>query len=178
MLPHPGAIIMPYRGIFPTIHPDAWIAPGAIVIGDVHIGAFSNVWFGCVIRGDVNSIRIGERTNIQDNSTVHVTRITGPTSIGSGITIGHKALIHACTLQDDCFIGMGATIMDFAMIEKGAFIAAGAQVTPKKTVKSGEMWMGAPAKFARPVTPEEAAFIPVSAGHYVTLSQEYKTSSA
>jgi carbonic anhydrase/acetyltransferase-like protein (isoleucine patch superfamily) len=158
----------------PTIHPDAWIAPGAVVVGDVHIGAFSNVWFGCVIRGDVNTIRIGERTNIQDGTVIHVTRVTGPTTIGSGITIGHQALIHAATLEDDCFIGMGATLMDFAVVESGAFVAAGALVTPKKQVKTGEVWAGNPAKLLRPVSAEEAAFIPVSAQNYVELSQEYK----
>ncbi|MES2984582.1 MAG: gamma carbonic anhydrase family protein [Pseudomonadota bacterium] len=174
MQAHPGAIILPYRGITPTIHPDAFIAPGAVVIGDVHIGADSNVWFGCVIRGDVNNIRIGMRTNIQDGSVIHVTRKTGPTTIGSNITIGHKVLLHACTLADDCFIGMGATVMDFATVEPGAFVAAGALVTPKKQVKSGEMWAGNPAKFFRPLSPEEAAFIPVSAQNYVDLSRDYR----
>ena len=166
--------ILPYKGILPTIHPDAYIAPGAVIIGDVHIGAFTNIWPGVVIRGDVAPIRIGERTNIQDGTVIHVTRVVGPTTIGSGITIGHQALLHACTLQDGCFIGMRATVMDFAVIETGAFVAAGALVTPKKQVKSGEMWMGNPAKFARPVNAEESAFIPVSAQHYVDLAEEYK----
>jgi carbonic anhydrase/acetyltransferase-like protein (isoleucine patch superfamily) len=169
-----GAIILPYKGITPTIHPDAFIAAGAVVIGDVHIGAFTNVWFGCVIRGDVNHIRIGERTNIQDGTVIHVTRKTGPTSIGSGITIGHQALLHACTIENDSFIGMGATVMDFAVVERGAFVAAGALVTPKKRVPSGEMWAGNPAKFFRPVSAEEAAFIPVSAQHYVNLAADYR----
>ena len=170
-------IILPYKGILPTIHPSAFIAPGAVIIGDVHIGAETNVWFGVVIRGDVAPIRIGARTNIQDGTIIHVTRKVGPTTIGSGITIGHKALLHACTLQDDCFIGMGATVMDFAVVESGAFIAAGAQVTPKKVVKAGEMWMGNPAKFARPVNADESAFIPVSAQNYVELAAEYKASN-
>ena len=102
----PAPIILPYKGIMPTIAPDAFIAPGAVVIGDVHIGSKTNVWFGCVIRGDVNIIRIGERTNIQDGTVVHVTRKTGPTIIGSGITIGHSVLLHACTLEDDSLMGM------------------------------------------------------------------------
>jgi carbonic anhydrase/acetyltransferase-like protein (isoleucine patch superfamily) len=174
MQSHPGAVILPYKGILPTIHPDAFIAPGAVVVGDVHIGADTNVWFGCVIRGDVNTIRIGERTNIQDGTVIHVTRETGPTKIGSGITIGHQALLHACTLEDDCFIGMGATVMDFSVVETNAFVAAGALVTPKKLIKSGEMWAGNPAKFFRPLAPEETAFIPVSAQHYVNLAREYK----
>lgn len=167
-------IILPYKGIMPTIHPDAWIAPGAVVIGDVHIGAFTNVWFGCVIRGDVNSIRIGERTNIQDGTVVHVTRKTGPTSIGSGITIGHKVLLHACTLHDDCFVGMGATVMDFAVVETGGYVAAGALLTPKKTVPAGQMWAGNPAKYFRDVTPQEAEYIGFSAKHYAELAAQYR----
>lgn len=168
------ALILPYAGITPTIHPDAWIAPGAVVIGDVHIGAYSNIWFGCVIRGDVNSIRIGARTNIQDGTIVHVTRKTGPTVIGSGITIGHQALIHAATLMDDCFIGMGATIIDGVVVEPGAFVAAGSVVTPNKRVPTGQMWGGNPAKYMRDLKPEEAAFIAVSAQNYVDLSNAYK----
>lgn len=169
--------ILPYHGILPTIHPSAFIAPGAVVIGDVHIGAQSNVWFGCVIRGDVAPIRIGERTNIQDGTVIHVTRQIGPTSIGSGITIGHCALLHACTLEDGCFIGMRATVMDFAVVESGAFVGAGALVTPKKRVAAGEMWMGNPAKFIRAVSEAEAAFIPVSAQNYVELAVEYARSA-
>jgi len=175
---HAAPLILPYHGITPTIHPDAWIAPGAVVIGDVHIGAFSNVWFGCVIRGDVNQIRIGERTNIQDGTVIHVTRKTGPTTIGSGITIGHKALLHACTVEDDSFVGMGATMLDFSMVERGGFLAAGALLTPKKIVKTGEMWAGNPARFFRPLTTAEADYIPVSAQHYVNLSNEYKAIQA
>ncbi len=174
MQAHPGAIILPYHGIFPTIHPEAFIAPGAVVIGDVHIGKDSSVWFGVVIRGDVNSIRIGERTNIQDGSTVHVTRVTGPTVIGNGVTVGHNALIHAATLEDNSFLGMGATIIDHVVVEPGAFIAAGALVPPGKRVPSGQMWAGNPAKYFRDLRPEEVAFLPVSAQNYVDLSREYK----
>jgi carbonic anhydrase/acetyltransferase-like protein (isoleucine patch superfamily) len=94
-------IILPFKGIMPKIHPDAWIAPGAVIIGDVEIGCETNIWFGCVIRGDVQSIRIGERTNIQDGTVVHVTRKIGPTVIGSGVTVGHSALLHACTSRGD-----------------------------------------------------------------------------
>ncbi len=171
----PGAIIMPFRGIFPPIDPTAYIAPGVVVIGDVHIGAETNVWPGCVIRGDVNFIRIGARTNIQDGTVIHVTRKTGPTFIGSGITIGHKALLHACRLEDGSFVGMGATVIDGAVVESGAFVAAGAVVTPNKRVPTGQMWAGNPAKYFRDLKPEEIAYIPESASHYVALAQEYKT---
>jgi carbonic anhydrase/acetyltransferase-like protein (isoleucine patch superfamily) len=167
-------IILPYRGVLPTIHPDAWIAPGAVVIGDVHIGAETNVWFGCVIRGDVMPIRIGARTNIQDGTIVHVTRKTGPTNIGSGVTIGHQAIIHAATVEDDAFVGMGARVLDHAVVESGGFLAAGALLTPNKRVKKGEVWAGNPAKFFRPMTQEEIDYVPFSATHYVALSKEYR----
>jgi carbonic anhydrase/acetyltransferase-like protein (isoleucine patch superfamily) len=174
MQTHPGAIILPYLGIHPTIHPDAFIAPGAVVIGDVHIGAESSVWFGCVIRGDVNSIRIGARTNIQDGTVIHVTRKTGPTSIGSGITIGHRVLIHAATIHDNAFIGMGSTLLDFATVESGGFLAAGAMLTSYKTIPTGQMWAGNPAKPFRPLKQAEIDFIPVSAQNYVDSAKDYK----
>ncbi len=167
-------IIRPYRNVLPTIASDAFIAEGAVVIGDVHIGSESNVWFGCVIRGDVHIIRIGARTNIQDGSVIHVTRKTGPTHIGNGVTIGHSVLLHACTLEDDCFIGMRATIMDGAVVESGAWVAAGALVTSGKRIPKGQIWAGNPARYLRDMTPEEAAFIPVSSRNYVELAREYK----
>jgi carbonic anhydrase/acetyltransferase-like protein (isoleucine patch superfamily) len=161
------------KGVSPVISDKAFIAPGAAVIGDVHIGADTGVWFGCVIRGDVQSIRIGERTNIQDGTVIHVTRDTGPTTIGSGVTIGHSALLHACTLEDNCFIGMRATVMDGAVVESGAMVAAGALVTPGKRVLSGQLWAGSPARYFRDLTIEEQAFFPVSAENYVRHAREY-----
>ena len=157
----------------PTIADDAFIAPNAVIIGDVHIGSGSNVWFGCTIRGDVNHIRIGERTNIQDGTVIHVTRKTGPTIIGSGITIGHSALLHACTLEDDCFVGMGATVMDDAVIESHAMLAAGALLTPRKRIESGQLWAGNPASYFRDLKQAETDFIPQSAQNYVELGEEY-----
>ena len=167
-------MIKSFRTILPTIAPDAFIAEGAVVIGDVHIGSESNVWYGCVIRGDVNSIRIGDRTNIQDGTVIHVTRKTGPTLIGSNVTIGHSVLLHACTLEDECFIGMHATVMDGAVVESGAWVAAGALVTPGKRVPKGQVWAGNPAKFMRDMKQEETAFIPVSSNNYVELAREYR----
>lgn len=167
-------LILPYKGIMPTIAPDAFIAPGAVIIGDVHIGSKSNVWFGCVIRGDVNIIRIGERTNIQDGSVVHVTRKTGPTIIGSGVTIGHSVLLHACTIEDDAFIGMHSTMMDFAVVESGGWLAAGALLPPTKRVPGGQIWAGNPARYLRDLKESEAAFIPVSSQNYVELAQDYQ----
>lgn len=158
----------------PTIADDVFIAEGAVVIGDVHIGSQSNVWFGCVIRGDVNRIRIGERTNIQDGTVIHVTRMTGPTAIGSGVTIGHSVLLHACTLENDCFIGMHSTIMDGAVVESGAWVAAGALVTPGKRIPKGQIWAGNPARYLRNMTAEEVVFIPISSNNYVELARDYK----
>ena len=166
-------IILPYNGIYPKIHPTAFIAPGAVVIGDVEIGAETNVWFGCVIRGDVQSIRIGARTNIQDGTVIHVTRGDGPTTIGAGITIGHRALLHACTLEDGCFIGMGATILDKATVKTGGMLAAGAVLTPGKTVPYGELWAGNPAKLMRPMHQQEIDFIAISENNYVKHVHEY-----
>ncbi|MCB2081927.1 MAG: gamma carbonic anhydrase family protein [Hyphomicrobiales bacterium] len=166
-------LILPYKGILPKIADDAFIAPGAVVIGDVEIGSETNVWFGCVIRGDVNTIRIGSRTSIQDGTVVHVTRKTAPTVIGSGVTIGHQALLHGCEVQDGAFIGMQSMVMDNAVVESGAMVAAGAVITPRKRVPSGEIWAGNPAKHMRALTPEETAFIQTSENNYVLLAQEY-----
>lgn len=167
-------IILPYKGIMPKIAADAFIAPGAVVIGDVEIGSKANIWFGCVIRGDVQSIRIGEGTNVQDGTVIHVTRGDGPTIIGKGITIGHSALLHACTLEDGCFIGMHSTIMDKAVVETGAMVAAGALIAPGKRVPKGQIWAGNPAKYLRDLKPAEAEFISVSEQNYIRLAADYQ----
>lgn len=173
-------IIEPYRGefspllIYPKIAATAYIATNAAVIGDVHIGEDSGIWYGSTVRGDVNYIRIGNRTNVQDGSVIHVTRNTGPTLIGSEVTIGHAVLMHACDLRDRCFIGMRATIMDDVVVETDAMVAAGALVTPGKRVPSGELWAGSPAKFFRKLTADEIKHIGDSADNYVRLCREYK----
>ncbi|MQX38032.1 gamma carbonic anhydrase family protein [Roseospira navarrensis] len=166
-------IILPYRSVWPTIAADAFVAPGSSVIGDVVIGSGSSIWFNCTVRGDVHEIRIGEGTNIQDGSVVHVTKGKFGTYIGNNITIGHKALIHACTLEDGCFIGMGAVVMDGCVIESGAMVAAGALVTPGKRVKAGELWAGSPAKPKRDLTEADTAGWPAQAAHYAALGREY-----
>lgn len=167
-------IILPYNGIHPTIHPTAFIAPSAVVIGNVTIGPEVGVWFGCVIRGDVQSISIGARTNIQDGTIIHVTRGDGPTCIGASVTIGHRALLHACTVEDGAFIGMGATLLDGAVVESGGMLAAGALLTPGKRVPSGQLWAGNPAKIMRELTEKEREFFPVSAANYVAHVHEYR----
>lgn len=168
-------LIGPYRGINPQIDASCYVAPTAVLLGDVIIGADTSIWHHVLIRGDVNTIRIGSGTNIQDGTVVHVSRTpTGQTVIGSNITIGHQALIHACELQDDCFIGMRACVMDGAVVESGAMVAAGALVTPNKIVRKGELWMGTPARFVRELTEadyihmrENAAEYRMVAGHYL-----------
>ncbi len=166
-------IILPYKGVRPAIAAGAFVAPNAAVIGDVVIGAGTGIWFGCTIRGDVHEIRIGENTNIQDGTVVHVTRGKSGTYIGSNITIGHNAVIHACRLEDGCFVGMSATVMDGVVVESGGMVAAGALVTPGKRVRKGELWAGSPARFLRNLSQEELDFFPVSAAHYAELAREY-----
>ena len=173
-----SSLILPYGGVLPTIDPSAFIAPHAVVIGDVVIGAETSVWFNCTIRGDVHEIRIGARTNIQDGTVIHVTGGKLGTYIGSDITIGHGAILHACTLDDGCFIGMGATLLDGVVVESGAMVAAGAVVTPGKRVKRGELWAGNPAKLLRELKAEEMAFFLKSAANYVSLAQTYRGSGA
>jgi carbonic anhydrase/acetyltransferase-like protein (isoleucine patch superfamily) len=165
--------LLPYKKIMPTLGCDVFVAPTASVIGDVVIGDDSNIWFGVTIRGDVHEIRIGQRTNIQDGTVIHVTRQVSGTYIGDGVTVGHMALLHACTIGNNAFIGMGAIVLDEAVVEDGAMLAAGAMLTPGKRVPSGELWAGRPAKFMRQLTPEDLAFFPVSADNYVRLAKDY-----
>lgn len=166
--------ILSVRGGTPKIDDSAFIASTAVIIGDVEIGANSNIWYHCVLRGDIHEIRIGKDTNIQDGTVVHVARNRFGTYIGDGVTIGHMALIHACTLEDGSMVGMHATVMDGAVVEAGALVAAGALVTPGKRVKAGEMWGGSPARFIRKVSESDIAMINRIAPGYVELSAEYR----
>ncbi len=176
--------IFPYRGKFPNIDKSAFVAKNAIISGDVQIGKNSGIWYGCVLRGDVAKIVIGENSNIQDNCVMHGTRPnhaqnkTGadgaPTIIGNNVTIGHGAIIHACTIKDNAFIGMGSVIMDLAVVEEYGMLAAGAVLTPKKIVKSGQIWAGNPAKYFRDMNEEERKYIKISADNYAELAREYK----
>jgi carbonic anhydrase/acetyltransferase-like protein (isoleucine patch superfamily) len=150
------------------------------VIGDVVLGEDASVWPGTVIRGDVNHIRIGARTNVQDGSIVHVThegpftRPGGwPTIIGADVTIGHGAIVHACTIEDACLIGMGATVLDGALVKKHGFVGAGAVIAPGKTVGEGELWLGNPARPVRKLSEREIEQLYYSARHYVKLKDRY-----
>jgi carbonic anhydrase/acetyltransferase-like protein (isoleucine patch superfamily) len=166
-------IILPYKDKYPKIADDAFIAENAVIIGDVEIGSKASIWYGCVVRGDVNYIRIGEGTNIQDGTIIHVHRNNGPTIIGKGVTVGHLALLHACILEDYSFIGMGAKIIDYCVVKTNAMVGAGSLLSPNKIVNSGELWMGVPAKFARLLTEKEIEHIKTSEQNYKVLASEY-----
>ena len=170
-----GGVLLPFRNHIPAIAPHAFVAANATLIGQVEIGARANIWFGCVLRGDLASIHVGALTNVQDGTVVHVSSVAnGATWIGERVTIGHMALIHACRLEDRCFVGMKACVMDGAVVETGAWIAAGAVVTPGKRVKSGELWAGTPARLLRAVTAEEAQYIETLPERYAELAEQYR----
>lgn len=163
-----------YKGKYPNTHPTAFIAQTATLIGDVDVGANSGIWFGCVVRGDVNDIRIGERTNIQDLTMIHCAELGQGTYLGNDITVGHSAILHACTIEDEAFIGIQACVMDDCLVEKGAMVAAGALVTPGKVVKAGEVWAGRPAKKLRDINEKDLAFFRLNRERYVRLANEYR----
>lgn len=162
-----------YKGMTPEIGENTFIANGAHIIGDVKMGKDCSVWFNTVIRGDVHYIRIGERTNIQDNSTLHVTHKTCPLNIGNGVTVGHGAILHGATIDDYCLIGMGAKILDNCHVEEFSIVAAGSVLKPGFTVPSGHMVAGVPAKVIRPITDEERAFLKQSAQNYINYKVDY-----
>lgn len=158
----------------PRFDDTVFIAPSADIIGDVTIGGQSSVWFNATIRGDVNWIEIGNRTNVQDNASIHVMNQTGPTKIGSDVTIGHNAMVHGCTIHDRVLIGIHATILDEAVIESDVIVAAGTLVPPGKTLKSGYMYMGSPAKQHRKLTDKEIYSIRESAENYIKYQRTYR----
>ena len=165
--------ILPYRGVYPSISNRAFIAQGASIIGDVHIGGKSGIWYGCVVRGDVNEIRIGERTNIQDLTMIHCAELRQCTYLRDDITVGHSAVLHACTTEDRAFIGIQACVMDDCLVEKEAMLAAGALLTPGKVVPSGEVWAGKPAKKLRDINQADLDFFEINRQRYTRLAQEY-----
>lgn len=168
-----GPLIVPYKGIVPRVAPDAFVAPGTVLAGDVEIGAEANVWFNCTLRADENPIRIGARTNVQDGSVIHVHSRKQGTCIGCDVTIGHMVLLHACTIEDGAYIGMGAIVLDEAVVEGGGMLAAGALLTPKKRLPRGELWGGRPAKLMRTLTQEELTMLTRTARNYVKRARDY-----
>lgn len=168
-------MIYSYRDRLPELAAGVFIAPSADIIGDVTIGTDSSIWFQVVIRGDVNWIRIGERTNIQDGSVIHVTGGTHPTWIGDDVTVGHQVTLHGCRIGHRCLIGMGAVVLDGTVVADEAMIAAGALVTPGTHVPSRTLYAGSPAKYKRDLNAEEIAGLKRSAEHYVVYGQNYRS---
>lgn len=166
-------IIRPYRGKSPVIHPSAFIAEDAVLIGDVTIGEEASVWYGCVLRGDVGDIVVGARSNIQDLTMIHCTYKFKGTHVGEDVTVGHMSILHACDVETGGFVGMGSTILDGAVVQSKAMLGAGALVTPNKIVKSGELWTGRPAAKMRDLTDKDYELMVWNADHYVKLSREY-----
>ncbi len=157
----------------PVVDPGSFLAETAVLIGDVVIGPECGIWYGCVLRGDVNEIRVGRRVNIQDGTVVHVASKGQGTYIHDGVTIGHQALVHACTLEEGSFVGMQACVMDDVLVERTAMVAAGALVTPGKRIPAGQLWGGRPARYMRDLTAEELAANRAQADYYWRLAQTY-----
>ena len=171
-------MIRSFRGRRPVIDPSVYVADNATLIGDVHIGARSSVWFGAVVRGDVFHIRIGSETSIQDNTVVHVTHDRFATVVGDRVTVGHSVTLHGCTIGDLCIIGMGATILDQVEVGERCIVGAGSLLTPGTKVPPGHLVMGTPARVKRPLTEAELQWLVNSAAHYVELARIYAVEDA
>jgi carbonic anhydrase/acetyltransferase-like protein (isoleucine patch superfamily) len=167
------AILRPFKGVTPRIGGGVFLAETAAVVGDVAVGERSSIWYGAVLRGDVYYIRVGAETSIQDNTVIHVTSGQHPTVIGDRVTVGHSAVLHGCTIEDRCIIGMGAIILDRARVGRRCIVGAGALVTPGTDIPEGQLVLGSPAKPKRPLTTDELAWIESSADHYVALAAAY-----
>jgi carbonic anhydrase/acetyltransferase-like protein (isoleucine patch superfamily) len=172
--------IAPFNGIWPRIHPTAFIAPGCRIIGDVEIGPDASVWYNCVIRADVNRIVIGARSNIQDGSVIHCESPKPrhpdgfPTLIGEDVLVGHMVMMHGCVLEDRAFVGMGAMVMDNARISSDAMLAAGALLSPGKVIPPRELWIGRPAAFGRALNDEQLADMQHGVAHYVENARHHR----
>lgn len=175
-------MIRPFEKFTPQIAAGAYVDDSALVIGDVEIGEDSSVWPMCVIRGDIHHIRIGSGTNIQDGSILHVTHDSehkpggSPLVIGDEVTVGHRVTLHACTVEDQCLIGMGSIVLDDAVIAAGAMLGAGSLVTAGKHIEGGYLWLGQPARRIRKLSDKEKAYLKYSAAHYVRLQHRYQIS--
>ena len=172
--------IAPFEGNYPRIHSSAFIAPGCRIIGNVEIGADASIWYNCVLRGDINRIIIGARSNVQDGTVIHCDspkpkRPEGfPTIIGEDVLIGHMAMIHGCILEDRAFVGLGSIVMDGCRIESDAMLAAGALLSPGKVITSRQMWMGRPAAYARDLTDEALADMQAGVRGYVERGRQHR----
>jgi carbonic anhydrase/acetyltransferase-like protein (isoleucine patch superfamily) len=173
-----SGLIVPHRGFVPRVDPTAFIAANATLVGDVEIAANANIWFGVILRGDGPGIRIGENSNLQDGTVVHVAKRGLMTVVGRNVTIGHMVLLHACEVQDGAFVGMHSTVLDGAVIESEAMVAAGALIPPGKIVRRGELWAGNPGRKLRDLTEKDyETFKDVVAG-YVKLARSYRPEEA
>lgn len=172
--------IRPFRGVTPEIDPTAWVDPTAVVVGDVVIGPRASIWPMCVIRGDINAIRIGAETNIQDGSVLHVSHDSrfnpggAPLIIHDRVTVGHQVVLHACEVRDRCLVGIGARVLDGAVLEPGTLLGAGSLVPPGRVLEGGYLWLGAPVRRVRPLTDLEREYLDYSAEHYVGLADEHR----
>lgn len=170
-------VILPFDGHEPDIHPDAWVAPNASVIGKVRIAEDANVWFGAVMRGDIDEIVLGARSNLQDNAVIH-TEAGNPTVIGTDVSIGHGAVVHGCTVEDGCLIGMNSTVLNGAVIGANSLVAAGAVVLEGTVVPPRSLVAGVPAKVRRELSDEEVAGLLGNSGRYVPRAKIYKAAEA
>ena len=166
-------MILKFKEFYPKIHSSAWVAPSADLIGNIEIGENSSVWFGCVIRSDVNEVRIGKNSNIQDLSCIHTDTNT-KTIIGDNVTVGHKVMLHGCKIEDNCLIGMSATILDDAVIGEGSIVGANSLVTSGKVFPPRSMIMGSPAKVVKQLTQEDVDKLIAHAAHYVEYKNNYR----
>jgi carbonic anhydrase/acetyltransferase-like protein (isoleucine patch superfamily) len=171
-------VILPYDGKTPRLAPSAFVADGAVVVGDVEIGDESSIWFQSVVRGDVHHIRIGARTNVQDHSVVHVSSGTHPTFVGDDVTVGHRVVLHGCTVKDRCLVGIGAIVLDGAVIGPDAMVGAGALVPPGMVVPPGVLVLGSPARVKRDLTAREIASVRESAARYAGYAARYRRGGA
>jgi len=168
-------MVTSYLNWKPTIADSVFIADSAEVIGRVKIGEHSNIWYQCVLRGDVHDIEIGVRSNIQDHTTIHTSKGVAPCIIGDDVTVGHRVILHGCEVQNRCLVGMGSILMDQCILEEGCFLAAGSLVPERKVLRGGYLYAGSPARERRQLTDAEDEFLLVSARHYVELAMTYKT---
>ena len=171
--------LVTFGGTEPDVDPTAFVAPSAVLIGRVEIGAEASIWYNCVLRGDVNRIRVGARSNVQDGTVIHCDSPKPgspgghPTIIGEEVLIGHMAMVHGCILHDRAFVGLGAIVMDGCTIESDAMLAAGAMLTPGRRIPSGQLWAGRPAKYVRDLTAEELEGMRAGVAHYVALAEAH-----
>jgi carbonic anhydrase/acetyltransferase-like protein (isoleucine patch superfamily) len=168
-----SGLIVPHRGRAPKVDPTAFIAANATLVGDVEIAANANIWFGCILRGDGPGIRVGENSNLQDGTVVHVAARGLMTTVGKNVTVGHMVLLHACEVQDGAFVGMHSTVLDGAVVETEAMVAAGALIAPGKIVRRGELWAGNPARKLRDLTEKDYETFKRIAADYVKLARSY-----